>query len=373
MLVKVGCLARSGFFEGRRHHTELVAIRNLMDSTKKDCSFVFVGTTDETQEQFQKDNYYEYDLKTGSFTATLTYLLQLTFLLFKLRPKRVIAFNDWIFPISLYCLVTRNAKYSLFYCTGFKYWGTSKLGKVIYLLLWRFNWTCLQLSRFKLNGVYALSRYTQNGIIQNASRLKEKVRLISYPIDPIFKRSTTKAKDILLVVAAITPRKGLHTLVRAMPHINSHARLIVKGHVPEPGYLLYLQQLARRLKVGDRIEWKTRGLSDEELAILYGKAKLFVFPTLEDALGVVVLEALHCGLPVVGTDGTGVTDMVVDGENGLLVPPNDPAGLARAINTILDDEKLYGALTQNTVNVLMEHYYRGRLTIEQAMKRSVSK
>lgn len=373
MLIKDGCLARSGFFAGKTHHPELAAIRNLMNSTEKDYSFVFVGTTDKTQEQFQKRNYYEYDFKTGSFTSTLTYILQLTFLLFKLRPKRVIAFNDWIFPISLYCLVTRKAKYSLFYVTGFKYWGASKLGNVMYLLLWRFNWTCLQLSRFKLNGVYALSHYTQKGIVQNASRLKEKVRLISYPIDPIFKRSATKAKDILLVHAVIIPRKGLHTLVQAMPQISSHTRLIVKGGVHEPGYLRYLQQLAKRLKVEDRIEWNTRGLSDEELAIFYGEAKLFVFPTLEDALGVVVLEALHCGLPVVGTNDTGVTDMVVDGENGLLVPPNDPARLARAINTILNDEKLYSALAQNTVKVLMEHYYRGRLIIEQAMKLSVSR
>jgi glycosyltransferase involved in cell wall biosynthesis len=147
----------------------------------------------------------------------------------------------------------------------------------------------------------------------------------------------------------------------------------VKGGISDPRYLRYLQQLAKRLKVEDRIEWKTRGLSDEELAILYGEAKLFVFPTLEDALGVVVLEALHCGLPVVGTNDTGVTDMVVDGENGLLVPPNDPDSLARAINTILDNEKLYSFLARNTVKVLIDHYYRGRLTIEQAMKLSVSR
>ena len=84
-----------------------------------------------------------------------------------------------------------------------------------------------------------------------------------------------------------------------------------------------------------------------------------------------MLEALYCGLPVVGTNDTGVPDMVVDQENGILVQPNDPDGLARAINTILNDEKLYSTLAQKTVKVLMEHYYRGRLTIEQAMKSSV--
>jgi len=64
--------------------------------------------------------------------------------------------------------------------------------------------------------------------------------------------------------------------------------------------LQYLQQLAKKLKVENRIEWKTKGLSDEELALLYGEAKLFVFPTLEDALGVFVLEALHWTLPCIG-------------------------------------------------------------------------
>jgi len=370
MLVKVGTLANSSKFS---HHPELVAIQNLIKSTEKDYRFVFVGTTNKNTHNFRKGSLYEYDLKTGSPLTTLGYIFRLIFLLFKFRPKRVIIFKDEIFPVSLYCLLVRATRYSPFFVGGFNYYGYSRLGKSLFYMLMKLNWTFLRLSRFKLNSAFALSRYTMDGIIRNVPELRGIVQLVSYPISPIFKRVDRKTDNILMVNAGIEPRKGLHTLIQAMPLMNKNVHLIIKGDIRSTTYMLYLEKLVAELKLGNRITWNTNTIDDDELSKLYGKAKLFVFPTLEDALGVAVLEALFCGLPVVGTNNSGVTDMIIDRRNGILVPPNDPVRLAEAINGILNDEKLYRTLTQNTVRVLKDCYYRNRLTLEQAMKLVVEK
>jgi glycosyltransferase involved in cell wall biosynthesis len=69
------------------------------------------------------------------------------------------------------------------------------------------------------------------------------------------------------------------------------------------------------------------------------RALFGVFPSLgPEPLGGVVFEAMSCGKAVIGTDHGGHADLVVDGSTGLLVPPADPAALARAMDTLIRDE-----------------------------------
>ena len=66
---------------------------------------------------------------------------------------------------------------------------------------------------------------------------------------------------------------------------------------------------------------------------------LFVFPSLKEGLGVALLEAMACGLPVVATRAGGVIDIVEDNRSGLLVPPRDAASIADAIASLANDTK----------------------------------
>ena len=86
--------------------------------------------------------------------------------------------------------------------------------------------------------------------------------------------------------------------------------------------------------------------ADPEMRRLYGRADLFVLPTLADCSPLAILEAMAAGLPVVASDVGAIAEQVVDGETGLLVPPGDGRALARAIDSLVDDPgrlRAYGA------------------------------
>lgn len=78
-------------------------------------------------------------------------------------------------------------------------------------------------------------------------------------------------------------------------------------------------------------------LGPEGLAALYARASLFALPTLREAFGLAFLEAMGFALPVVASRIEAIPEIVSDGETGLLVPPSDPAALARAIGELLGD------------------------------------
>jgi len=78
-------------------------------------------------------------------------------------------------------------------------------------------------------------------------------------------------------------------------------------------------------------------LPKRDVIQLLSHATAFACPSLYEPLGIVNLEAMACGTAVVGSAVGGIPEVVSDGETGLLVPPDDPAALATALNELLDD------------------------------------
>jgi len=142
---------------------------------------------------------------------------------------------------------------------------------------------------------------------------------------------------LILFVGVLRYYKGLHYLLEAMPQIP--ARLLIVGDGPMRGAL---QAQASALRLGDKVIFAGR-VVDEELPAYYRAADVFVLPASErsEAFGLVQLEAMTSGLPVVSTElGTGTSFVNLHGESGLVVPPKDPVALAQAINALLGDEPL---------------------------------
>ncbi|MHB8879090.1 MAG: glycosyltransferase family 4 protein [Myxococcaceae bacterium] len=133
--------------------------------------------------------------------------------------------------------------------------------------------------------------------------------------------------------------KGYHHLLAALSRLGRQdLRLRLAGDGPE---LSSLSRLAQELGLSGRVE--LLGLRDDLPELLSG-ADLFVHPTLFDAFGLAVAEAMACGLPVIASRVGGVPELVLDEETGLLVAPGDVAGLARAIERLAADPGLRSQL-----------------------------
>ncbi|WP_245687396.1 glycosyltransferase [Streptacidiphilus griseoplanus] len=142
----------------------------------------------------------------------------------------------------------------------------------------------------------------------------------------------------LLQVGRLVPRKGAATSVAALARIPG-AELVIAGG-PPPARLdrdpevRRLRSLAERSGVADRVRL-LGGVPPDLMPALLRSADLVLCPPDYEPFGIVPLEAMSCGVPVVASAVGGHLDTVVDGVTGRLVPPGDPAALAAAVLALL--------------------------------------
>jgi D-inositol-3-phosphate glycosyltransferase len=151
-------------------------------------------------------------------------------------------------------------------------------------------------------------------------------------------------EKILLFVGRIQRLKGLEVLLRAFAELaDVPARLLVVGGQRSTGHetreIGRLQQLAARLGIAERVRF-VGAVEHERLSVCYRAADVTVMPSSYESFGLVAVESLACGTPVVATRVGGLTSIVRDGETGLLVPWRDPVLFAERLRTILTDEPM---------------------------------
>ncbi len=157
------------------------------------------------------------------------------------------------------------------------------------------------------------------------------------------------------------PRKNIGLLLEAyalVPEaVRSRLRLVLAGQAGPPENFW---QRAAALGLRDRIEFIHRP-SPEDLVAVFQKAGMFTLSSHEEGLGVVLLEAMACGIPVVSTRSGGPDGIITDGVDGYLVPLDDAAALADRITRLRLDEALNRTMGQ-----------RARATIEQRYAEEVA-
>jgi glycosyltransferase involved in cell wall biosynthesis len=154
----------------------------------------------------------------------------------------------------------------------------------------------------------------------------------------------------VLFVGRLVARKGVSTLLEAARRLAPTLRLRVSviGDGPERPTL---EAQVARDGLQDVVQLRGR-VPSAELVQAYQESGVLVLPAVVDArgdtegLGVVLLEAMSCGTPVVASDIGGITDIVTHDQTGLLVPPGDPAALAAAIQRLATDPALWRRLAQ---------------------------
>jgi len=164
----------------------------------------------------------------------------------------------------------------------------------------------------------------------------------------------------ILYVGRLVERKGVKYLIQAMPKILSQidAQLTIVGG----GILLEeLKSIAKQENVEDKVSF-TGIIPADEKDKAYRECDVFVLPACIDrhgdteGQGVVLLEALSYGKPVVASAVGGIVDIVKNDKTGLLVPQKDPDALAEAIVRILTDEKLYVRLATDGYKYALDNF-----------------
>ncbi len=158
------------------------------------------------------------------------------------------------------------------------------------------------------------------------------------PADPALPRA---GRPRLLTVGRLVARKGIDTAIAALADVPG-AELVIAGGPPAAALAAdaehgRLQAAARQAGVADRVVF-TGGISRADMPPLLRSADLVVCVPWYEPFGIVPLEAMACGVPVIVSAVGGLTDTVVDGVTGVHVPPRDPAAVAAAVRLLLADE-----------------------------------
>lgn len=144
---------------------------------------------------------------------------------------------------------------------------------------------------------------------------------------------------VILAVAELHERKGLKYLVKAMPGIvekEKNCHLVIAGSGPEQDEL---EILVKKEGVNDYVNFL--GFK-KDIPHLMKACDIFVLPSIKEAFGLVILEAMAAEIPVIASNVGGIPEIITNGENGLLVPPHDEEKLAKAVTKLLNDQTLRG-------------------------------
>lgn len=151
--------------------------------------------------------------------------------------------------------------------------------------------------------------------------------------------------DILIgTIAAITKEKGYPNLIRAAKIVLDRAENVTFLAVGDGPDEEEVQDLAGSLNLGG--EFIFAGFR-EDVGDFFKSFDIFVLASKMEGLGTSVLDAQAVGLPIVATTAGGIPEMIINGRNGLLVPPEDEASLADAILRLIGDEKLRQKMGEN--------------------------
>jgi len=219
-------------------------------------------------------------------------------------------------------------------------------------------WCMSRLERYNAQRapqVITTSAYCRRAIQQHYAVPLERIHLVPEGIDlPQWRQSPVRLdapRDPLTVlcVARQYPRKRIADLLRAFVRVRARlpaARLVIIGDGPEHSRL---RALVAALGLADVVQL-LGGLPDDAAVMAwYKRSDIFCLPSIQEGFGIVLLEAMAGGLPIVSTTAAAIPEVVPQRQAGILVPAAHPAALADALIELLEQPELraaYGAFGQ---------------------------
>jgi glycogen synthase len=171
-------------------------------------------------------------------------------------------------------------------------------------------------------------------VIHNGIDLKKWKRLNSRNVQ----KKYGITQDYILFVGRTTKQKGIEVLINAADYIDKKVKIVIcTTGADTKEYLVEVEKLAKSKK---NIVWINEMLKEEECMELYSGAKVFVCPSIYEPFGIINLEAMICGTPVVASAVGGIKEIVVHNETGFLIPAGNPKLIAKYVNILLKNDSL---------------------------------
>lgn len=152
----------------------------------------------------------------------------------------------------------------------------------------------------------------------------------------------------LLFLGNLISRKNLHVLLDGLATVSAPWTLSVIGGAPEPAYAGRVKRQAERLGVAERVNWRGP-VSDAEVRAALLEHHALVVPSSYEGFGIVYVEAMRFGLPVLATTSGAAPEVVGHEREGALVPPNDPTAIAHVLAGWANDRERLAALGFNAL------------------------
>ncbi len=209
------------------------------------------------------------------------------------------------------------------------------------------------------DSIVAVSETTRREVLECYGGDPERVKVIHNGIDPYqFKAIDPKPtlakygidpdRPYVLFVGRVTRQKGIMHLVRALRHVQADVPAVLCAGAPDTVEIGQEMEaaVADLQRVRPNVRWLAEMVPVPSLVGLYSGAALFVCPSVYEPFGIINLEAMACGIPVVASKVGGIPEAVADGETGILVPveqnpspdfePRDPERFSRDLAAEID-------------------------------------
>ena len=203
--------------------------------------------------------------------------------------------------------------------------------------------------------IICVSKQVEIALLEWLPKYKKKTIVISnaVAVDDLSNWSTIKKYDILFV-GRLTKAKGVDVLLKAIGMLKEKYHKEIKAAIVGEGYLKgELKKLVIKLGIDKEVEFL--GVR-KDIARIMKSAKIFVLPSRWEGLPLTILEAMSNRMSIIATKVGGIPEVIENGKEGILVPPEDLEALARAVIKLFEDRKLRVKLGINAYKKVKEKY-----------------
>ncbi|MCP9751949.1 glycosyltransferase family 4 protein [Ferruginibacter sp. HRS2-29] len=226
--------------------------------------------------------------------------------------------------------------------------------------------------------VVSVSRYTMNNIIASHGLDKKRCSVLNNCLDPFLaipsvnkklpallqKYGLNKDDRILMTLTRLSSKeryKGYDKVISAIANLKDRleVKYLIAGSYDEQEKK-FLQEIINNLQLQDRVIL-AGFIQDEELEAHFALSEVYVMPSRKEGFGIVFIEAMYYGLPVIAGNKDGSTDALLDGKLGQLVDPENTEEITRALETVLENPLTYKPDHQLLMNNFGYETYKRKL------------